>query len=195
MQYLQKMRKTVSLFIAILISMFLYSQANVNSTIQEISSNPVMPFGKFILEMPFGAKLYLAEYTTAPEFVDNLKSSFKGKALFIDFWGTWCTSCIQAMPNNKKMYIETKDLPREFIYMCNSAGTSIDAWITKISVLKLPGIHLFLDDTFETEVEKFFSVGGYPGYVFIDKNGVYRQGAIPVNESTSSDKLRQLIKK
>jgi hypothetical protein len=38
-------------------------------------------------------------------------------------------------------------------------------------------------------------MGGYPGYVFINKKGEYMKGAISQNESTTADVLKELIKK
>jgi thiol-disulfide isomerase/thioredoxin len=46
------------------------------------------------MEMPFGVKLYKNPYIKAQELLDNIKSLCKGKAIFIDFWSTWCSSCI-----------------------------------------------------------------------------------------------------
>jgi len=152
-------------------------------------------YGQFITEMHFGAYLYKNHFVNAQELLDNIKSLCKDKAIFIDFWATWCSPCIKAMPYNKRMYFETKDLPIEFIYCCTSIGSTLDNWITKISVFRQPGIHIFVDSKVNTELMRLLSVGGYPSYVFIDANGEYKPGAIPVHTSTTVDMLKGLIKK
>lgn len=177
-----------------LLSSSLSAQISADTTLNPASESSDMKFGKLVLEMPFGANLYQANNSGASKLIENLKSSFSGKALFIDFWGTWCTPCIQAMPNQKRMYYETKDLPIEFIYMCISTGSSLNEWITKISIMKQPGIHLFVNHDLEYEIMGLFNVGGFPSYVFIDVNGEYIPGAIPTNSSTTSDRLRVLIR-
>ncbi len=53
-----------------------------------------------------------------------------------------------------------------------------DTIISVIGELKLPGIHFFIDETLDAELSKYFSFSGYPGYAFIDRNGVYKPGAI-----------------
>lgn len=40
---------------------------------------------------------------------------FKGKAIFINLWATWCPPCIAEMPGIQKLYSEVKDENVEFI--------------------------------------------------------------------------------
>ena len=152
-------------------------------------------YGQLIMEMPFGAKLYKNHYINAQELLDNIKSLCKGKAIFFDFWATWCSPCIEAMPNTKRLYFETKNLPVEFIYICSDLKTSIDDWITKISILKQPGIHIFAGDEIIRDMWKLFPIGGgFPSYIFIDTNGQFKPDAIPLNSGTTTGRLSFLIK-
>jgi hypothetical protein len=66
----------------------------------------------------------------------------------------------------------------------------MDKWITKISIMKQTGIHLFVDHAPEYKIMKLFNVGGFPSYVFIDKNGEYKPDAITKNQCTTSEILR-----
>lgn len=150
-------------------------------------------FGQSVAELPFGAKLYKVNNLKAPELLANLKSSFTGKALLIDFWATWCAPCLSEMPYSKKLHSATKDLPIEFVYLCTSSSSSIDKWKSKIAELEIPGTHIFVEDTIETELMKLFSVSGFPSIVFIDKNGVYKPGVINMISNTDKNKLTGLI--
>jgi len=153
-------------------------------------------YGQLITEMPFGAKLYRNHYNKAHELLDTIKSLCKGKSIFLDFWATWCSPCIKAMPNTKRLYIETKNLPIEFIYLCTDYRTSMDNWITKVSILQQPGIHIFVEDAIIIEMWKSFPVGGgFPSYIFIDSNGQFKPDAVPLNESTTTERLSGHIKK
>lgn len=153
-------------------------------------------YGKLIMETPFGARLYKNPYFTAQELLDNIKNQCKGKAIFIDFWATWCRPCIEQMPKTKRLYIETKNLPIEFIYICNNYGTTTDEWITRISYLKQPGNHLFVEDETVNGIFKLLETGGgYPSYIYFDENGEFKPDAIPRNACTTTEILKGLIKK
>jgi len=83
-----------------------------------------------------------------------------------------------------------------FIYVCNNYGTTIDEWITKISYLKQPGNHLFVEDEVVYGIFKLLQTGGgYPSYIYFDKTGDFIPEAIPRNSCTSTEVLTGLIKK
>jgi len=65
------------------------------------------------------ASLHISEGKIAPDFaVQTLDgnefklSDFKGKFLFMDFWGTWCGPCLVELPNTRKLaqFISTDTL-------------------------------------------------------------------------------------
>jgi thiol-disulfide isomerase/thioredoxin len=173
------------------------SAQNHDSTLGPAESgNPDPEFGQFIMEMPFGAKLYKTSDTNAVEFLSKLKNSFKGKSIFIEFWATWCKPCMEEMPYSKKMYSEAKGLPVEFVYMCTDNRTNMNDWITKISMLKQPGIHLYVDDNLESKVAQPFLKGGFPNYLLINARGEYKPDAITrLSGKTDIKGILELINK
>ena len=148
--------------LSLLISSFISAQDPDNTLGKTESASPDIEIGQFIMEMPFGAKLYKATDTNPEEFLGNLKKSFKGKAILIEFWAVWCSPCIKEMQYSKKLWSQSRELPVEFVYLCTSAGTTLNDWITKISLLKQPGIHIFADEKLEGDVADMFSKGGFP---------------------------------
>ena len=149
--------------------------------------------GELLLETPFGAKLYEVKLGKGAKLLANLKSSFKGKALLLDFWGTWCAPCLSDLPFSKKLHEETEDLPLEYIYLCTSNNSSIEKWKNKIAELSIPGTHIFVDEKIENELMGMFQASGFPSYRFIDKNGKYKSGVIRWMSEIDRNKLEKLV--
>jgi thiol-disulfide isomerase/thioredoxin len=155
----------------------------------------ITSFGQPVTELSFGAKLFKVNNIKAPELLANLKSSFNGKALFIDFWATWCAPCLSEMPYSKRLHTDTKALPIEFVYLCTSNNSGEDKWKTKIAELEIPGTHIFVEETIETELMNLFSMNGFPSYAFINASGVFVPDAIVRPSITNKSKIKELLEK
>ena len=150
--------------------------------------------GQPVAEFPFGAKLYKIDSVNPDSLLSNLKKSFIGKALLIDFWATWCGPCISEFPYSKKLNDQSKDLPVEFVYLCTSQGSSLEKWKSKIAEYKLNGTHIYLEESIENSLMNLFSSSGFPSYVLIDKNGEYRPGVAKRPSEMDRDKLTEQIR-
>lgn len=129
--------------------------------------------GKPLLTLPFGAELYkLDSLSGIDNFILNLKSKFRNKAIVIDFWATWCVPCINDMPYSKKLHEENKDLPIEYVYLCTNSNSTEEIWKKRVAELKNPGTHIFVDDEIISKLKsKLDADGGFPRYTVIDING------------------------
>jgi thiol-disulfide isomerase/thioredoxin len=149
--------------------------AAIKKTLEEatpiISANPL---GQPVAALPFDAKLYKADSLTAKELLSNLKSSFNGKALFIDIWATWCMPCLAEMPASQRLHEAAKDLPVEFVYLCTSGNSDIKKWQTKIGEFKLSGTHIFVAENIMDKLREMLSSVGFPTYIIITTKGTYK---------------------
>lgn len=158
-----------------------------------VVENSNSQIGKFISETPSGAKLYLSEDKSAADFITSIKNNFQNKNLIIDFWATWCGPCINQLPYSQKLHNEFKSSPVEFIYICTSQNSTMKDWISKITDLKLSGIHVFVPKEKVDNLQKAFSITGFPSYIFIDSNGNYKPGTISNMINLDKEKLNKLI--
>lgn len=169
--------------------------ASINKILTE--SKPLISskqLGTPIEEMSFGAKLYKVDTLESEQLLANLKSSFKDKAIIIDFWATWCSPCLREMPHSKKLQDDAKNLSVEFVYLCTSRGSDLNQWKSKIAEFKIGGTHIFVEQNIESKLMNLFSVSGFPSYVLIDKSGNYVPGAIQRMSHLNKVKLVELIK-
>ncbi len=92
----------------------------------------------------------------------------KGKYLFIDFWGTWCQGCVEAMPKLRQLYQQTDRTKIEFISVaCHDNKERLKTFINKNSLTwpqVLSGPSLKFEDRYH--------VKGFPKCVLIDPKGM-----------------------
>jgi peroxiredoxin len=96
-------------------------------------------------------------------------SQFRGQAVMINFWGTWCPPCRNEMPLLQSVY-ETNQ-PDLVILAVNVNDTvgSVERFVEEMG-LTFP---ILMDDT--GSVRSQFQVRGYPTTYFIDREGVLRE--------------------
>lgn len=97
-------------------------------------------------------------------------SDFRGKkAVFLDFWASWCASCQEEMPTMEKLYREFKARGLEIV------AISVDR--NRADVAKFAKTHgitflILLDPSFK--MADAYRVTGIPTHYFIDKTGVIK---------------------
>lgn len=145
---------------------------------------------KILFQKGIADYLKLAQGNPAPDFAlpdpkGNIVrlSDFKGKIVYIDFWGTWCYPCIQEIPNSIKLQKKYKGKPVVFLYVAlESDEKNIAEW--KQFILgknkrfghfldnkPFPGIHLVAERQFLNPEIKPYKLNFTPNYVLIDPKG------------------------
>ena len=115
---------------------------------------------------------------------------FRGKALYIDWWATWCGPCMAEMPHMSKLYEHFKNDDRiELI------GVSFDSDRKKLDKELQENQHpwrqFWCQDAFNASLAKAYGFSGIPRFIFIDKNGKLIAGDAP---RPSSEFIIQYIK-
>jgi peroxiredoxin len=93
-------------------------------------------------------------------------SDYRGKVVFLNFWGTWCQPCVEEMPEMETLYRKLKD--RKFQMLAISIDSDIDDVneFYKQHGLTLPTL---LDPGHQ--VSSLYKVYKFPETFLIDANG------------------------
>jgi thiol-disulfide isomerase/thioredoxin len=94
-----------------------------------------------------------------------LLSSFRGKIVLLDFWGSWCVPCRKGNPHLKELYSRYKEKGFDIIGIAADNNTE-DAWRKAIEKDELPWHHILVGD-----LDAAYNITFYPTKILIDKQG------------------------
>ena len=107
---------------------------------------------------------------TAPDGSVVRLSDLRGRPTIINFWATWCTSCLAELPEFKEVQREigVENLNIVAVNTGEDASTA-QKWVERLG---LDAFHITLDPTLV--VSDAYGVSGMPTSVFLDADGVVR---------------------
>jgi peroxiredoxin len=133
-------------------------------------------------------------------------NQFRGKAVLIVFWGTWCPPCLASIPKYFDIQEQLKDEAIEFLFVSLEArADDAERWRDFIegkgtlanrflNGKKFSGTHIIAQGQFQNhEVQKFF-INYAPSYVLIDKEGKIAIPRLSL-ESDAIATIKEIIRK
>ena len=97
---------------------------------------------------------------------------YKGRIIYLDIWGTWCSPCKRNLKESWKVKETLKDYDIVYLYLCNRS--SEESWKNVIKEYNLTGdncVHYNLPEDQQSAIEHYVGISGYPTYKLIDKEG------------------------
>ena len=113
-------------------------------------------------------------------------SSMKGSVVFINFWATWCESCIDEMPSIERLSLHFAGNPTFKIVTILYK----DDLNTALSFMQQSGFTFPVYLNRDESAAKMFGITGIPETFIIDKKGILRDKVIGPAEWDSPNTIQ-----
>ena len=124
-------------------------------------------------------------------------SQYKGKTIFLNFWGTWCPPCRAEMPDIQKLYEEFDQEGEDALVILGVAAPNLGTEKSE------DGIKTFLEENgytypvlMDTEAELFqtYGITSFPTTIMIDRDGnLFGYATGQLNEETMRSIIQQTM--
>ena len=114
-------------------------------------------------------------------------SDFRGKALILDFWATWCRPCVRDLPKLDSIQKANKE-DLNIVLVTRESKNVVDSFLKNIQSSISIGIPSAVNNNYLLQL---FSIKSLPQQVWIDKNGYVQ--AITYGEYLTASNIKDLI--
>jgi thiol-disulfide isomerase/thioredoxin len=124
---------------------------------------------------------------------EETKKQWKGKIIYVDFWASWCSPCLRAMPYSKelKKKLESKDVV--FVYL--ALNDKEDLWRQSAKKNQIIENNFFIRNSKSSKFISNYNVNAIPRYMIFDKNGMLIHEDAPGPETKEAfEILAELLK-
>jgi len=162
----------------LLFSFDAYNFLQAEAIYQEFREELADPFLKNKLEAAYISGITLKPGKPAPALAltnaDGQPVSLKdfaGKTVYLDFWATWCGSCIADIKEySQQLHNKYKDRDIVFISVC--VGSAAGQWKEAIKKYNMKGsVNLYAPGDLDHPSVKAYNLNGVPRYILIDTTG------------------------
>ena len=95
----------------------------------------------------------------------SILDKYKGKTVVLEFWASWCSDCVKAMPKIKELQQKNPDV----VYVFFSCDKTFDKWKEGIEKHELKGDHYLVKDGMKGTFGKSVDLDWIPRYIVVNK--------------------------
>lgn len=120
-------------------------------------------------------QLHSGEYAPEAQLLDvdnyiTRLSHFRGKVVYLDFWASWCVTCIHEMEYSKRLDEKFDDDEVVFLYV--SLDEKRERWVRWLNGKHIDrSRYLYARGGFDSDIAKAYGIQALPAYFLIDQNG------------------------
>lgn len=139
--------------------LFMQLTAMTQSQLATSLGHPYIDFECALLDKKYGFenKASLSEYVG------------KNKVVLLDFWASWCTPCLNEIPNLKAAYKKFKSKGFEIVSVSVDDGT--DEWIKAVKDNGMNWVQLWNGEDLQNSAAVKYSITAIPSTFLIDSDG------------------------
>lgn len=150
-------------------------------------------FGKLESQYAFGASMYVAQHEDFKSLLEAIQDSFKGKALIVDVWATWCSPCKRDMKNSLQVKKQLAELPVEVVYLCTERGGNTTIWKEIVLEYQTSGTHIWLNEELTKDLIKHYNLRYYPSYYYYSPAGEMNDSLIHHIADIDVEELKRML--
>lgn len=149
--------------------------------------------GQKIATHDFGATLYMGSHESIDDLLTEIKNKYKGKAVILDLWGTFCKPCLSDFKNSPAKKGLLKEMDVHMVYLCAGKSSNIVEWKKVIERDQLIGDHIYLDRALTDGYMSKFEIRRYPNYILIDKEGNFKTKIISAVNDINIEQFKEYL--
>ncbi|QQT29422.1 TlpA family protein disulfide reductase [Sphingobacterium multivorum] len=190
--YIQILKITVLVILYVIVSMFSLSAQTPRKEsgadgllIKHLKIGDTIPQRLWDIQLDVVGHQARAKQLTLRDYKDK-------KLIILDFWATWCSSCIASFPGLYKLQDEMHGQIK-VLSVTYQDRAAVEKFIDKSEFIKAQGLaNRFSSIVNDMVLSKYFEKDAIPFTVCIDNNGVVRALAMP--SELNAFALKQMIK-
>lgn len=147
-----------------------------------------------------GTEIILEENSSKFKLLEEILAQHKGRAVYLDMWGSWCGPCREKFKYTAALKDKFKGKPVDFVYIAFEHSSEPEkTWKEMVAFYKLKGRHILGSRDLEEYFRNLYASKGilsFPSYLLIDKNGeiVTLQAERPSAGEKLYNQIEELLK-